>query len=43
VDFPFLNGSHYPFKEITFLQTPMFKNLNLFTDIIIAPNTDGCE
>ena len=43
VNFPFLNGSHYPFKEILFLQTPLFKNLNLFTDIIIAPNTDDCE
>jgi hypothetical protein len=43
IDNPFINGSHYPFKEIVFLQTPLFKNINLFTDIILAPNSDNCE
>lgn len=40
---PFLNGCHYPFKEILFLLTPMKRNINLFNDIIFAPITDDCE
>ena len=26
VDNPFINDSHYPFKEILFLQTPILRN-----------------
>jgi hypothetical protein len=43
VDHPFLNGSHYPFKDILFLQTPLIKNINSFNEIIINPTTDYCE
>jgi len=43
IDNPFINGSHYPFKEIIFLQTPMKRNWNIFNDVIIAPTTDNCE
>ena len=40
---PFLNGCHYPFKEILFLLTPMKKNINLYNNIIFSPLTDDCE
>lgn len=40
---PFINGCHYPFKEIIFLLTPMKRNLNLYSDIIFSPLTDDCE
>lgn len=43
LNIPFLNGCHYPFKEILFLLTPMKKNINLFNDIIFAPISDNCE
>jgi len=43
IDNPFINGSHYPFKEVLFLLTPMMKNLNNYNDIIISPLTDDCE
>lgn len=40
---PFLNGCHYPFKEILFLLAPMKKNVNLYNNIIFSPITDDCE
>jgi hypothetical protein len=43
VDYPFLNGSHYPFKQILFLQTPLISDYNLFNNIIFSPITDDCE
>lgn len=43
VDNPFLNGCHYPFKEIIFLLTPMKRNINLFNNIIFSPLSDDCE
>ena len=43
LNIPFLNGCHYPFKEILFLLTPMKKNVNLYNDIIFAPISDDCE
>jgi hypothetical protein len=43
VDFPFLNGAHYPFKQILFLQTPLITDFNLFNNIIFSPITDDCE
>lgn len=42
-DFPFLNGCHYPFKEIIFLQKPMNQKNNLFNNIIYSPIIDDCE
>jgi hypothetical protein len=43
VDYPFLNGAHYPFKQILFLQTPLITDYNLFNSIIFSPITDDCE
>jgi len=43
LDNPFINGSHYPFKEIIFLLTPMKRNINLYSNIIFSPITDDCE
>ena len=40
---PFINGCHYPFKEIIFLLTPMKRNINLLNNIIFSPLTDDCE
>lgn len=40
---PFLNGCHYPFKDLLFLLTPMKRNINLYNDIIFAPISDDCE
>jgi len=40
---PFINGCHYPFKEIIFLLTPMKRNINLYNNIIFSPITDDCE
>ena len=40
---PFINGYHYPFKEIIFLLTPMKRNINLYNNIIFSPITDDCE
>jgi hypothetical protein len=43
VDFPFLNNTHYPFKEIIFLQTPINRNVNNYNSIIFEPIIDDCE
>ena len=43
VNNPFLNGKHYPFKQIIFLQTPLQKDNNVFNDIIFSPLIDNCE
>jgi len=43
VDHPFLNNSHYPFKEITFLQMTPQRNLNQRVTGIIQPLIDDCE
>ena len=46
-DHPFLNGMHYPFKDILFLQTPIVQDIginnNIFNNIVIQPNIDDCE
>ena len=43
VDYPFLNGAHYPFKDILFLQKPI-QQLNIVeTTLINQPTTDPCE
>lgn len=43
VDLPFLNGAHYAFRDIIFLQTPIMRNINVNNDIIFAPLIDNCE
>jgi len=43
VNHPFLNGEHYPFSNLLFLQTPLMKNNNVFNDIIYQPIIDNCE
>jgi len=43
VNYPFLNGEHYPFSKVLFLQTPLKKNNNVFNDIIYQPLIDNCE
>lgn len=44
VDFPFLNGAHYPFTEIIFLQTPMAKQSTInYNEVIYSPLIDDCE
>tara|TARA_R110001592_G_scaffold273379_2_gene540262 strand:- start:7264 stop:9012 length:1749 start_codon:yes stop_codon:yes gene_type:complete len=43
VNYPFLNGEHYPFADVLFLQTPLMRNNNVFNDIIFDPITDDCE
>ena len=42
-DIPFLNGAHYPFREILFLQTPLKRNINTNNSIIFSPLEDNCE
>lgn len=42
-DIPFLNGAHYPFKEILFLQTPLMRNINNNNSVIFSPLEDDCE
>ena len=43
VNNPFLNGEHYPFADVMFLQTPLMKNNNVFNDINYQPLIDNCE
>lgn len=43
LNIPFINGRHYNFKDILFLQTPMQKNKNILNDVIFQPIVDNCE
>lgn len=43
VDNPFMNGAHYPFRNILFLISPMEKNINNNNTIIFQPIIDDCE
>lgn len=43
LDIPFFNGCHYPYLNINFLQTPVYRNNNVFSTTIIQPGTDECE
>lgn len=43
LDIPFFNGCHYPYTNINFLQTPVYRNTNVFSNLIIEPNQDECE
>ena len=42
VDHPFLNGSHYPFRPINFLQFQPLRNINK-ENVIVQPLIDDCE
>jgi len=42
VDHPFLNGTHYPFKPINFLQFQPLRNVNK-ANVIVQPLIDDCE
>lgn len=43
VDYPFINGSHYPYKSILFLQRPIQRTNKVNTDLINQPTNDDCE
>jgi hypothetical protein len=43
VDIPFLNGAHYPFSQILFLQTPIIKDMGIYAQVITPPLIDNCE
>jgi hypothetical protein len=44
VDNPFINNSHYPFKNILFLQTPILRNTEgIYYQTINLPIVDDCE
>jgi hypothetical protein len=43
VDYPFLNGAHYPFEITTFRLIPEGSNENIFINVIQDPTTDECE
>ncbi len=43
LDIPFINGAHYPFKDINFLHYPIKRNTSLIVNEINLPTTDPCE
>ena len=43
VDHPFINGAHYPFLNILFLQKPIQQEVNINSIVINSPNVDNCE
>lgn len=43
VNYPFLNGSHYPFAEFIFRLIPEGSTINNIINIPIKPLVDGCE
>jgi hypothetical protein len=43
VDYPFVNGVHYPFKPVLFLQKPIQRTQEIVTTIINNPIVDDCE
>ena len=43
VNNPFLNGEHYPFTDVLFLQTPLMRNNNALNNINYPPLIDDCE
>jgi hypothetical protein len=44
VDYPFLNGAHYPFSQIIFLQRPMKKQSAINYNVVSYPPViDDCE
>jgi len=43
VDYPFLNGNHYPFSNILFLQYPIQRDNNVQSLLINRITNDDCE
>ena len=43
VNYPFINGAHYPYSQVLLLQKPMQRNTEIETTIINQPTTDDCE
>jgi hypothetical protein len=43
LDYPFLNGAHYPFSQILFNLTTPFKNINTTDPVVQDPIIDDCE
>ena len=44
VDFPFLNGSHYPFRNLIFRLIPEGPtSISLTSTAVSLPTTDDCE
>ena len=43
IDYPFINGAHYPFKDILFLQKPVLRSSEVNTTLINQPIVDNCE
>ena len=44
VDFPFLNGSHYPFRNLIFRLIPEGStSISLASTVVSLPTTDDCE
>ena len=43
VNYPFLNGTHYPFVNLLFLQYPTQRDYNLLFSDINQPTNDNCE
>jgi hypothetical protein len=43
VDFPFLNGAHYPFKNTIFRLIPEGSTSLSLTTEVTLPTIDGCE
>ena len=43
VDYPFINGAHYPFKSVLFLQKPIQRTNKVNTTLINQPANDDCE
>lgn len=43
LNIPFINGAHYPFKDILFLHKPIIQMSKVFNDIIFSPIIDDCE
>lgn len=43
VDYPFLNGAHYPFKNVLFNQYPLSRNMFIETNQLNTIETDECE
>ena len=43
VNHPFINGAHYPFLKILFLQKPIKQEVNVNSIVINRPKVDNCE
>ena len=43
IDYPFINGAHYPFNSVLFLQKPIQRTNKVNTTLINQPANDDCE